>query len=91
MTGGNESAIAAADLAKRYGKTAALYNVSLQASAGTVTALLGPNGAGNPVTGLRRSSLAPQADFAYPVRGRLPGYVYRPSISDWQVLCRPGE
>ena len=46
MTGGNEPAIAAARLTKRYGKTAALRDVSLQASAGTVTALLGPNGAG---------------------------------------------
>ena len=46
MTGGNEPAIAAAGLTKRYGKTAALRDVSLQASAGTVTALLGPNGAG---------------------------------------------
>ena len=46
MTGGNEPAIAAARLTKRYGKTAALGDVSLQASAGTVTALLGPNGAG---------------------------------------------
>jgi daunorubicin resistance ABC transporter ATP-binding subunit len=46
MTGGNEPAIAAAGLTKRYGKTAALCDVSLQARAGTVTALLGPNGAG---------------------------------------------
>src|SRR6202050_1274101 len=46
MTDGNEPAIAAAGLAKRYGKTAALCDVSLQARAGTVTALLGPNGAG---------------------------------------------
>jgi ABC-2 type transport system ATP-binding protein len=43
---GNEPAIAAAGLTKRYGKTAALCDVSLQARAGTVTALLGPNGAG---------------------------------------------
>jgi ABC-type multidrug transport system ATPase subunit len=46
MTGGNELAIAAAGLTKRYGTTAALCDVSLQARAGTVTALLGPNGAG---------------------------------------------
>jgi daunorubicin resistance ABC transporter ATP-binding subunit len=46
MTGGNEPAIAAAGLTKRYGKTAALCDVSFQARAGTVTALLGPNGAG---------------------------------------------
>src|SRR3984885_8818461 len=46
MTGGNEPAIAAAGLTKRYGKTAALCDVGLQARAGTVTALLGPNGAG---------------------------------------------
>jgi daunorubicin resistance ABC transporter ATP-binding subunit len=39
-------AIATIGLTKRYGKTAALREVSLQASAGTVTALLGPNGAG---------------------------------------------
>jgi ABC-type multidrug transport system ATPase subunit len=46
MTGGAELAIAAAGLTKRYGKTAALCGVGLQARAGTVTALLGPNGAG---------------------------------------------
>jgi ABC-2 type transport system ATP-binding protein len=46
MTGANELAIAASGLTKRYGKTAALRDVSLQARAGTVTALLGPNGAG---------------------------------------------
>src|SRR6202050_4088829 len=50
MTDGNEPAIAAAGLAKRYGKTAALCDVSLQARAGTVTALLGPNGAGKTTT-----------------------------------------
>ena len=46
MTGANELAIAASGLTKRYGKTAALCDFSLQARAGTVTALLGPNGAG---------------------------------------------
>jgi len=39
-------AIATVGLTKRYGKTAALCDVSFQASTGTVTALLGPNGAG---------------------------------------------
>ena len=34
MTGGNELAIAAAGLTKRYGKTAALCDVSLQARPG---------------------------------------------------------
>ena len=43
---GTSQAIVAAGLTKRYGKTAALCDVSFQASAGTVTALLGPNGAG---------------------------------------------
>ncbi len=46
MTGEGGPAIAVAGLTKRYGKTAALCDVSLQARAGTVTALLGPNGAG---------------------------------------------
>jgi ABC-2 type transport system ATP-binding protein len=46
ITCGNEPAIAAVGLTKRYAKTVALCDVSLQASAGTVTALLGPNGAG---------------------------------------------
>jgi len=46
MAGGSELPIAAAGLTKRYGKAAALCDVSLQAGAGTVTALLGPNGAG---------------------------------------------
>ncbi len=39
-------AIVTVGLTKRYGKTAALCEVSFRASAGTVTALLGPNGAG---------------------------------------------
>jgi len=42
----SQAAIEAVGLTKRYGKTAALSGVSLQASAGAVTALLGPNGAG---------------------------------------------
>jgi daunorubicin resistance ABC transporter ATP-binding subunit len=46
VTGGSEPSIAAAGLTKRFGKTAALRDVSFQAEAGTVTALLGPNGAG---------------------------------------------
>ena len=39
-------AIATVGLIKRYGKSAALCDVSFRASTGTVTALLGPNGAG---------------------------------------------
>jgi ABC-2 type transport system ATP-binding protein len=46
VTAGSESAITAAGLTKRYGKTVALRGVSFEARAGTVTALLGPNGAG---------------------------------------------
>jgi daunorubicin resistance ABC transporter ATP-binding subunit len=45
-----EPAITAAGLAKRYGQTAGLRGVSLQAGTGTVTALLGPNGAGKTTT-----------------------------------------
>jgi ABC-2 type transport system ATP-binding protein len=44
--GTTHAAIEAVGLIKHYGKTAALCDVSLQVSAGTVTALLGPNGAG---------------------------------------------
>jgi ABC-2 type transport system ATP-binding protein len=44
--GTSQAAISATGLTKRYGQTVALSDVSLQASAGTVTALLGPNGAG---------------------------------------------
>jgi ABC-2 type transport system ATP-binding protein len=44
--GTTQAAIEAVGLTKRYGQTAALSDVSLQAHAGTVTALLGPNGAG---------------------------------------------
>jgi daunorubicin resistance ABC transporter ATP-binding subunit len=46
MTDGSEPSITAIGLAKRYGKTLALRDVSFEATAGTVTALLGPNGAG---------------------------------------------
>jgi ABC-2 type transport system ATP-binding protein len=46
VTAATESSIVAAGLTKRYGKTAALRDVSFEARAGTVTALLGPNGAG---------------------------------------------
>jgi daunorubicin resistance ABC transporter ATP-binding subunit len=46
VSAGAQAAIAAVGLSKRYGKTAALRDVSFQTSAGTVTALLGPNGAG---------------------------------------------
>jgi daunorubicin resistance ABC transporter ATP-binding subunit len=44
--GTSQAAISASGLTKRYNKTAALSDVSFEASAGTVTALLGPNGAG---------------------------------------------
>jgi daunorubicin resistance ABC transporter ATP-binding subunit len=46
VTGPRGPVIEAAGLMKRFGKTAALRGVSLQAGTGTVTALLGPNGAG---------------------------------------------
>jgi ABC-2 type transport system ATP-binding protein len=46
VTGGSEPSIAASGLAKRFGRTVALRDVSFQANAGTITALLGPNGAG---------------------------------------------
>src|ERR1700722_1834210 len=49
-TGRDDPAISVAGLAKRYGKTTALADVSFQAAAGTVTALLGPNGAGKTTT-----------------------------------------
>jgi daunorubicin resistance ABC transporter ATP-binding subunit len=50
MSEGTALAIAAFGLTKRYGKSTALCDVSLQARAGTVTALLGPNGAGKTTT-----------------------------------------
>jgi ABC-2 type transport system ATP-binding protein len=46
VAGQGGPAIDAAGVMKRFGQTTALRGVSLQASAGTVTALLGPNGAG---------------------------------------------
>jgi ABC-2 type transport system ATP-binding protein len=46
LAGFSDSAIEAAGVTKRFGKTTALRGVSFTASAGAVTALLGPNGAG---------------------------------------------
>jgi ABC-2 type transport system ATP-binding protein len=46
MSSGTEPSITAVGVTKRYGKTAALSDVSFSAAPGTVTALLGPNGAG---------------------------------------------
>ena len=58
--------IEAHDLVKRYGSTMAVNDLSFSVRPGMVTGFLGPNGAGKPVTGLRRSSLAHQADFRIP-------------------------
>jgi len=54
-----QSAVEIRDLSKRYGSTAAVDGLSLDAAAGEVTAVLGPNGAGKTTTleclvGLRR-------------------------------------
>ena len=54
--------IEARGLVKHYGSTTAVDNLSFDVLSGTVTGFLGPNGAGKPVTGLRHSLLACQAD-----------------------------
>jgi ABC-type uncharacterized transport system ATPase subunit len=58
--------IQAYELTKQYGRKTAVNQLSFTVRPGTVTGFLGPNGAGNPVTGLRRSWLAHQADFRIP-------------------------
>ncbi|MFI5068302.1 MAG: hypothetical protein ACHP9Z_30575 [Streptosporangiales bacterium] len=45
-------------LRKRFGPTVALDGMTFTVSPGRLTGFVGPNGAGNPVTELRRSSLA---------------------------------
>ena len=50
-----EHAIRADGLAKSFGRTQALREVSLRVPRGSICALLGRNGAGNPVTGLWHS------------------------------------
>ncbi len=59
-------AISVAGLTRRYRGQLALDRVGFDVAGGSITGLLGRNGAGNPVTGLRRSSLAHQADFRIP-------------------------
>jgi ABC-2 type transport system ATP-binding protein len=44
------AAVEVTSLAKRYGSTVAVADVSLQAAAGQITAILGPNGAGKTTT-----------------------------------------
>jgi daunorubicin resistance ABC transporter ATP-binding subunit len=64
--GTSQAAISAVGLTKRYGKTTALYDVSLQATAGTVTALLGPNGAGKTtIVRILSTLLRPDAGAAW--------------------------
>src|ERR1022692_4355646 len=99
MTGGNEPAIAAAGLTKRYGKTAALRGVGLQASAGTVTALLGPNGAGKTtMVRILSTLLRPDAGTAWvggydvarePERVRARIGLTGQSLSSRLARCRP--
>lgn len=56
--------IEAHGLVKRYGSTTAVDDLSFSVRPDLVTGFLGPNGAGKPVTGLRHSSLAYQADYS---------------------------
>jgi hypothetical protein len=90
VTTQDAAALSVRNLGKRFGDRVAFEDVSFEIGPGEVFGFLGPNG-GNPVTGLRRSSLAHQADFRIPGRGRPPGCAHRPSISDWQVFWRLGK
>jgi ABC-type Na+ transport system ATPase subunit NatA len=58
--------IEAHGLVKRYGSTMAVDDLSFFIRPGLVTGFLGPNGAGKPVTELRHSLLARQADCRSP-------------------------
>lgn len=73
-----EYAIQADGLAKSFGRTQALRQVSLRVPAGSVCALLGRNGAGKPVTELRHSLLTRARRTVHLVRDHLLGRAHRP-------------
>jgi len=62
----DDLAIEASGLVKSYRDLPVLCGVDLRVPRGSVFALLGPNGAGKPVTELRHSLLACQADCRSP-------------------------
>lgn len=65
------------DLVKTFGRVTAVRGLSFTAPSGKVTGFLGPNGSGKPVTELRHSLPARQADCRSPVRGHLLGRARR--------------
>jgi hypothetical protein len=83
--------IEAHDLAKRYGSTIAVNDLSFSVRSGMVTGFLGSNGAWEARYWIEMFIASARQTFAYSVRGRLPGCAHHPSISDWQVFCRSGE
>jgi ATPase subunit of ABC transporter with duplicated ATPase domains len=64
--GSTVPAVRVEGVVKRFGATVALDGAGLEVPAGMVFGLLGPNGAGKPVTELRHSLLARQADCRSP-------------------------
>ncbi len=60
--GSSVPAVRVEGVVKRFGATVALDGARLEVPAGMVFGLLGPNGAGKPVTELRHSLPARQAD-----------------------------
>jgi hypothetical protein len=87
-SGSPDDAVRTCDLRKAFrvknNTVEAVSGIDLTVAAGQIFGFLGPNGAGNPVTELRRSSLARQAGSRMP--GRSASSRIRPRVP----ACHPG-